>query len=92
MRKQALLNTEEIEQVSIPIQNFESFSAKMQNKGYELSAETFFIKHFQDDIELNITYREQMIKAITCYQQDNLIPIPENLKQESMADIQECNS
>ena len=82
---------ETIDVTDIPINSIMSFKTKMENIGYDFVSETFFIKRLNNNIELNITYREGQIKSITCYQNDELIEIPENLKQQALTDIQNCN-
>ena len=62
----------------------------MKNLGYNLIANSFLVKQF-DDIQINVTRRDNEVTAITGYDsQSEVKTIPQTVINEVQEDINKC--
>lgn len=58
----------------------------MKNLGYNLVGKDFLVKNI-NEIDINITRKNNMVTTITAYQQNEIIDIPEEIIQQVKSDI-----
>ena len=86
--------TSDIIKMEEPIENINLFIKHMEKKGYELESSRFLIKNFAESTNtdiiynINITINNEVITAITGYDQDNkVVTIPSSIIKVVQKDI-----
>lgn len=69
-----------------PINDVDVFDANMQNLGYNAVSKNFLTKTF-DNVEVNITKRDNTVNSITAYQDNDIIEIPSSILTQVEQDI-----
>lgn len=88
LRKKEIISNS-IEKLDISLENVDNFNQNMKELGYQEISKSFLIKKI-NDIEINITRRNNKIKSITAYKNNEIVDLPQEIFDQVKNDINSC--